>query len=82
MSKPWFGAKTYGIGFSPKSVEGWIAMLVYVVAVLAVTAVGKQWGVEPWMIVLAGSGLTLGLLALAVVKGDGQPLRWRWGDKR
>lgn len=82
MSKPWFGAKTYGIGFSPKSLEGWIATLAYVVVVLAGAAVGRRWGAEPWMVGLGGLGLTIALLALAVIKGDGQPMRWRWGDKR
>ena len=81
MSKPWFGPKTYGIGVAPKSVEGWIATLVYVVAILAVTAIGHRLGAEDWMIGAAGLVLTIALLALTVIKGDHRPWRWRWGGK-
>ncbi|MET3667991.1 hypothetical protein [Caulobacter sp. 1776] len=81
MGKPWFGAKAYGIGIAPKSVEGWIATLVYVVAVLGATAIGRRLNAEPWMIGLAGLILTIALLALSVIKGDHQSWRWRWGGK-
>lgn len=35
MGAPRFGAKTYGVGVSPKSPAGWIALGAYVVALMA-----------------------------------------------
>lgn len=82
MNKPWFGAKTYGIGVGPKSVEGWIATLVYAAVMMGGNAIGRRLGAEPWMLGVGGLVLTLAFLALAVIKGDHQPMRWRWGGKR
>lgn len=82
MSKPWFGAKTYGIGIGPKSWEGWVVTAVYAVAILTLSGVGRRFGVALWVIGTASLALTIGFLVLAVLTADHQPWRWRWGGKR
>jgi len=81
MSKPWFGAKSYGVGISPKSLEGWLSILAYGVSIGATCILGRRFDAPPWMIGLAVLVLTIALFVLAVVKGDHQPWRWRWGGR-
>jgi hypothetical protein len=79
VGKPWFGAKRYGVGLSPCSVEGWLALAVYVVAMAATASAVRALHLPTWCIGIGFLIETAGLLALAAVKSDGKPLHWRWG---
>jgi hypothetical protein len=39
MTRLWFRARSYGWGWTPATVEGWLVMLAFLVATGAVTAV-------------------------------------------
>jgi hypothetical protein len=81
MGRPWFGAKRYGLGWSPSSPTGWAVVGAYVVAVIAC----------PWLLaalhaprglgLLLALGLTTGLIAVMSAKSDGRRWRWRWGGR-
>lgn len=81
MSKPWFGVKKYGVGMSPASPAGWLALAVYVCAMIAVGPVVDALHGPVWAIFVCLGLLTAGLLLLVKLKGDGQPWKWRWGGR-
>ena len=84
-SKPWFGQKRFGMGLGPATWQGWLALILYVMALgwslsrarllFADQDLGEKvgWGLSAL--------LTVALLALIVIKGDRRPWRWRWGGK-
>jgi len=81
MSEPWFGPKAYGIGVSPRSPAGWAAVGVYVVAMAATGPVVRYLAAPTWIIWLSFAVLTVGFLALTILKSDRQRRRWRWGGR-
>jgi hypothetical protein len=87
MTQYWFKPKTYGYGAAPANWQGWVATVAFIALVLAGSAVllasqqnlpsgpsGLRIGV--WALFIAA--LTLGFIALARAKTDGQ-WAWRWG---
>jgi hypothetical protein len=84
MTKLWFKARNYGWGWTPASTEGWIVFAVFLVLIIAGTAVFAyqvRAGADTrlagvlfalWIVVLVG-GLT------AIGFATGEPPRWRWG---
>jgi hypothetical protein len=80
MGKPWFGAKTYGIGVGPKSPAGWTSVVVYCVLMLVTPTAMRSVGPH-WAGLAAGGLITVGYLVLVALKSDGAPWRWRWGGK-
>lgn len=81
MSSPWFGAKRYGIGLSPKSPAGWFALGACVAAILAVPPVSRRLEAPGWAAAAASILLTLAFLLLAWLKSDRSPWSWRWGGR-
>jgi len=84
MTKLWFKARSYGWGWTPASIEGWLVIAVFLVLVLAGAAVfahqvraGAGTGVATWLFVL-WIVLLSGLLT-AIAYATGEPPRWRWG---
>jgi len=85
MAKPWFKPKTFGIGISPASWEGWASL-----AGLVVLMVGERAGARLWIadgtwragVSLAANLVTLaGFFVLCTLKGERVwDWRWRWGD--
>lgn len=83
MTRYWFKRRRYGFGWTPVTREGWLALGLYLAAVLGGALVlGKlkasnppQWTTTAYLsIVLV---LTIGFIAIAVIKGPTP--RWRWG---
>ncbi len=81
MKKVWFKAKNYGWGWYPATWQGWLVILLYLVAIV----VGFSWDDNgshsgsdtllkfvPRMIVLTA-------ILIAVSYAKGEPPRWRWG---
>ena len=65
MTRGWFGPKTFGWGVSPASWEGWLATLVFVLAMIAVSLwVHPTDGAAAW---LARGGLLAAYLGLIAV---------------
>lgn len=81
MSKPWFGPTTHGYGLGPISLEGWLAVLVYILVVGATVPFIKLIGAPLWTTGLAVVVETAAMGAVMVAKYDGSPWRWRWDGK-
>lgn len=85
MSDPWFKPKTYGYGAQPANWKGWLATLVYAVAIIALAyaLAGTRSGQQPdafttvFWLCLVGA-VTLGFVLFAKAKTGGE-WRWRWG---
>jgi hypothetical protein len=83
QARPWFKAKTYGLGWVPATWEGWLATAIYVAAfalwlVYVVKAPAhERLGLAEIAPLLL---LTAGYIALSWLKGD-KP-RWRWESGR
>lgn len=79
--KLWFKAKTYGYGWYPSSLAGWIVTIIYVLLVLFVfitVDINSQSvsdtlfdGFLPFVII------TLLFILICIKKGE--KARWRWG---
>jgi len=80
MPKACFGAKSYGVGIAPKSVVGWLATVVYVIAMGSVTPLVLGFHRPFWWALVAFGLLTAAFLAIALLKTDHSTWRWRWGD--
>ena len=80
MNDPWFGPKRYGYGLGPISWKGWLATVVFIVVAVAfsVFTIVRHW--PPFAMVGALTVFCLAFSLLAVLKSDGKPWRWRWGD--
>lgn len=79
--KLWFKRKTYGWGWAPASVEGWIILLLYIFANIRIFLAIDQnshsgsdtlIGFAPLFLLL-----TLGLCVVCYLTGE-EP-RWQWG---
>ncbi|MFO7287909.1 MAG: hypothetical protein LOD94_12975 [Gammaproteobacteria bacterium] len=70
----WFGAKTYGIGWTPVTWQGWVVVIVFVVLVIGGMALIDEW----WLKVAYAVLLIVALVFLAAWKGE-KPFKWRWG---
>lgn len=80
----WFVRKTYGYGWAPATWEGWVVLLVYLLAFT-----GTYLLVFPF--VRNASDVILGLVLpyllytavlLFVAYKKGEKLRWQWGEKK
>ncbi len=82
MNQYWFRPRRYGHGATPSSWEGWLVMLVYIGALVALAYLftAPLWaGAEkPIGFVLSVFALTGALIWIAWRKTDGK-WRWRWG---
>jgi hypothetical protein len=81
MGAPWFELKAYGIGVSPKRPAGWIALAIYVAAVVATAPITRHLAAPRWMAGVVIGLLTVAFLLLMLAKSDRQPWRWRWGGR-
>ncbi|GBQ21721.1 hypothetical protein ACLRDC_05115 [Gluconacetobacter sacchari] len=80
-SKPWFAAKSYGIGSGlPIAWQGWVTLILFVGALLSVSAIPVFFH-SVFSVVIEIAGI-LGVLAVFLVvcaaKTDGG-WAWRWG---
>jgi hypothetical protein len=74
----WFPAKRYGWGWGlPVRWQGWVALIVYFVLLLAVVETFEPVG-HPLAFAVLVALLSLALIAVCWLKGE--PPRWRWGD--
>ena len=85
MTKLWFKARRYGWGWTPASIEGWTAVAVFLLLMVADTAIfvhqirrGADARLASLLFVLWIALLGGALTALAWATGE--PPRWRWGD--
>ena len=75
MSKPWFAPKAYGYGATPCSWEGWVATVLFVVALrFAMIELHPYGRAAVWDAFIA---LLAAFLVLIRLKSSA-PWRWRW----
>jgi hypothetical protein len=80
VSRPWFAQKRYGVGLSPASPAGWIALALFVAAMAATAPIVELFRLPIWSIWI-GFALEIAIMVWAIfAKSDGKPWRWRWGD--
>lgn len=84
MTTPWFRTKRYGWGWTPATIQGWLVMAAFVVAVCidaAVLVYRHRAGVDmrsamitfyAWVAILV-----VALAGICLMTGE-RP-RWRWG---
>lgn len=86
MERYWFKAKRYGFGWYPASWEGWIVMLVWLIAFVRLVLlfmrhmrttgdIRNLYWYLPLAILITGA-----LMYIAWLKGE--PPRWRWGGDK
>jgi hypothetical protein len=83
MSKAWFRVKSYGVGYSPGSWEGWAAVAVFLLLAEGNARFTHTLFADPRQGALVGAGimiaLRIGMVALVFLRSDRAPMRWRWG---
>lgn len=70
MGKMWFRQRSYGWGWFPITIEGWLSVIIFIIAVFYFVRIEKT-----FMIFV----LIAGLIILGYLKGP-RP-KWRWGNK-
>jgi hypothetical protein len=81
----WFRARSYGWGWTPVTIEGWLVVLAFLAAVGIVTAMflaRLRQGADPrpaTLLFLLGLAILVGLL-VAICWATGERPRWRWGE--
>jgi hypothetical protein len=85
MTRLWFRARSYGWGWTPMTLEGWLVIFAFLVAVGIITGLyiyrmqhGASHGTAMLVFLLA-IGILTGLL-IAVCWVTGERPRWRWGE--
>jgi ABC-type amino acid transport system permease subunit len=85
MNRLWFRARDYGWGWTPVTLEGWLVMLAFLVAIGAVTAVflyQLRHGADPGRatrLFMLGIAILCGIV-VAICWATGERPRWRWGE--
>ena len=67
MGEPWFGAKDYGIGLSPKSRAGWLSLVVYFFGMAGAPPIARHFEAPRSVIPLVLGALTIAFLALMLI---------------
>jgi hypothetical protein len=84
MPKLWFKARSYGWGWTPISVEGWIVVLGSALLILAGAAAfvyRVSHGADPRLaiVLFMAWNVLVGGCVVAICRMTGQKPRWRWG---
>ncbi len=76
QEKFWFRRKSFGWGWTPATVEGWLSMGLYILLVVAISPLREHYPEAFYSIVLVATGV---IIALCCFKGE--PPRWQWGRR-
>ncbi|MEI7810659.1 MAG: hypothetical protein WCI41_03875 [bacterium] len=77
MNKLWFKRKSYGWGWTPCSWEGWIVILVWIIALMFIIANIPYETTTHFLIVSL-----MVLLLIFVCYKKGEKPKWQWGNKK
>lgn len=83
MKTLWFKTKKYGYGWTPCSYQGWLVILVYLIAMVATSRVIELQSRSSGdaLIITAPLWILYTLLLLLITYRTGEKPRWRWGGK-
>lgn len=73
----WFRPKRYGYGSTPSNWKGWLATVLFVALIAAISKVLEQSADPVWL--AAAAAVTAVFVWLVWTKTDGT-WRWRWGS--
>jgi len=84
MTKLWFRARTYGWGWTPVAIEGWLVLAAFFIGVaidVAVLQYRLRGGADVRSAMIAFYVWLALLVALLIAVGwmTGERPRWRWG---
>ncbi len=81
MNDLWFKRKTYGYGWTPATKEGWIAIAVYVLCIVASGAYFMSDTPSPRETVFfVLSVICSSVILIIVCFKKGETPRWQWGE--
>ncbi len=78
MTKLWFKAKSFGWGWTPCSIEGWLVTIGFVIGLIAISFMLKEGNVIQYMSWL----FTLIALLIFIGYKKGERPHWSWGKKK
>lgn len=83
MSKYWFKAKKYGWGWTPATIEGWICIGVYLIAITAYSFVAEYIAKNDveFTLLFSGGIIILSTILVFISYKKGEKPGWRWGDR-
>jgi len=77
LTKLWFKSKSFGWGWTPYSIEGWLVTISFILAILYISI--KYAKTNKALFIAYFISLIALLIFIAYKKGE-KP-RWRWGNK-
>jgi hypothetical protein len=86
MTRLWFHARSYGWGWTPATIEGWLVVAAFVAATLINTGVlvyrtrAGSHSRSAMLAFLLAQAVCVGLV-IAICWMTGERPRWRWGNQ-
>jgi hypothetical protein len=90
MKKFWFKSKTYGYGWYPASWQGWVVLIVYLLALLGayflflhgpITHPGNKQEIPAGVWEFFACEIVLTIVLICIAYKTGEKAGWRWGKK-
>ncbi len=66
QKQPWFGPRQLGMGYSPRTWQGWLVTAVLVLFVVLVTTLTRGHGHTPWMLLAIIPAIAVPFIIMAV----------------
>jgi hypothetical protein len=81
--KLWFKAKKYGWGWTPCSMEGWLVIIVYCIAIVfELFSTNFQAPVTSILFEFIPTIILFTIVLIVICFATGEKPSWRWGDKK
>jgi len=77
MDKLWFKAKSFGWGWTPCSIEGWLVVILFIIGLIAISLFLKESNVAEYVLWL----FSLITLLIIICYKKGEKPHWNWGKK-
>ncbi len=79
----WFTAKTYGWGWTPATWQGWLVLLIYILAVAGCSlTIDKNSSVREVLFLVVLPMILLTITLIRICYKTGEKPRWQWGPRR
>lgn len=78
MKKYWFKRKTYGYGWTPSSVEGWLITGIYLIGIIYLSFSHAKTNIDHFFTYF----ILATLLLIVIVFKTGEKPKWQWGKNK
>jgi len=78
MDKLWFKSKSFGWGWTPCSIEGWLVTIGFIIALIAISFMLKEGNAAQYMFWF----FSLIALLIIIAYKKGEKPHWNWGKKK